>query len=125
MINDVRNPMMSQMRTASGLDIIAGIWLIISSWVLSYASHTTPFWNDVIIGAVIAVIALIRFFGAWRASWLSWINVVLGIWLIISPWVLGYTGIHAAAWNNVILGIIVIVLSWWSAMSTRAPLTTA
>src|SRR5215469_16163429 len=39
-----------------------------------------------------------------QPSW-SWVNLFLGIWLVISPFVL-VLGI-AAMWNNVILGIIV------------------
>jgi hypothetical protein len=38
---------------------------------------------------------------------LSWINVLAGIWLIISPWVLGFRSITAATWSAVITGIIV------------------
>lgn len=119
MMNDVRDPMMGQLRTASGLNVLAGIWLIIAAWILGYAGHHTPQWNDVVLGVIVGILALIRFLGAWRASVLSWINVILGIWLIISPWVLGYSDIHAAAWNNVIVGIAVILLGWWSAMTTQ------
>jgi hypothetical protein len=50
---------------------------------------------------------------------LSWINALLGIWLIISPFVL-YPAVRpvALAYNNVILGIIVLVLGVWSAVAS-------
>ena len=35
----------------------------------------------------------------------GWVNIVLGIWVIISPFVLLLSG--AVMWNNVILGIII------------------
>jgi hypothetical protein len=38
---------------------------------------------------------------------LAWINVLAGIWLIISPWVLGFQANSAATWSAVITGIIV------------------
>lgn len=48
---------------------------------------------------------------------LCWILVILGIWLIISPFVVGYGAIKGALWNNVIVGIIVAVLSAWAAIT--------
>jgi hypothetical protein len=42
---------------------------------------------------------------------LSWINFVLGLWLIIAPFALHYNTEFVATWNNVIIGIIVAVLS--------------
>lgn len=44
-------------------------------------------------------------------NWLSGINVLAGIWLIISPWVLGLSSNRVATWDLVILGIIVGVLA--------------
>ena len=38
---------------------------------------------------------------------LAWINVLAGMWMIISPWVLGFEGNMAATWSAVITGIIV------------------
>lgn len=48
---------------------------------------------------------------------LCWILVILGIWLIISPFVVGYGAIRGALWNNVIVGIVVAVLSAWAAIT--------
>lgn len=107
-----------QVATASGLDILAGIWLIISPFFLAYNSAGRATSNDVILGIIIAIIAAVRFFGAYEQAWLSWINVLLGIWVLISPWALGYSNVAAPLWNNVILGIIVIILAAWSALAT-------
>src|SRR5262249_4669163 len=92
-------------RSASGnswVNIVLGIWVIISPFVLGIP---TPkgIWNNIVIGAMVGILAIIR----WRMhqpGW-SWLNLILGIWLVISPFVLFLSG--AAMWNNVILGIIV------------------
>ena len=47
-------------------------------------------------------------------DWLSWVFVVLGIWLIISPWVVGFSGEVGATWNAIIVGIIVAALGLYS-----------
>jgi 4-amino-4-deoxy-L-arabinose transferase-like glycosyltransferase len=111
-----------QVMTASGLDVLAGIWLLISPFVLrfSYYGLTQATTNNVILGIVIGVLAAIRFFGAYRESWLSWINAVLGLWVLLSPWILRFSHNSYATTNNVILGIVVIVLASWSALATEA-----
>lgn len=42
-------------------------------------------------------------------TWVNWIIVAVGIWLIIASFVLDYTG--SVFWNTLIVGIIVVVLS--------------
>lgn len=51
-----------------------------------------------------------------RAAAASGINVALGIWLIISPFVLGYTHNDTAKWNDIASGIAValVALRGWS-----------
>jgi len=61
-------------------------------------------------------------------NWASWVNVVLGVWLIIAPWVVGYAFNATALWNSVIMGILVLIASfaaagsasptpsWWNAV---------
>lgn len=48
----------------------------------------------------------------------SIINLILGAWLIVSPFWLNYTS-SAARWNQVILGIIVMVLAFLRAILPR------
>lgn len=36
----------------SGLNVLAGIWLIIAPWVLVYGARD-PKWNDVVFGAIV------------------------------------------------------------------------
>lgn len=111
-----------QVRWASGINLIAGLWLIIAPWVLGYATGRSVT-NNVVVGVVVAVLAAIRFFGAYRAAGISWINVLLGLWMIVAPWVL-HDVVSAAYWNDVIVGIIIAVFGAWSAMaSSRAPTT--
>ena len=48
---------------------------------------------------------------------LSWIVALFGLWELLSPFILGYTGVTVAVWDAVILGVVVIVLALWSALS--------
>jgi len=50
-------------------------------------------------------------------STLEWLNVILGAWLFLSPWILGFAGTSAAAWSAWIVGGLVAgrtgSTSWW------------
>lgn len=112
------SPNSDMVRWAGGLNILAGIWLIISPFILGFSNVQSAMWNAVIVGIVVAVLAAIRAGAMLDQPWLSWINLILGIWLFVSPWVLGYSGTTSALWNSLVLGVIVFVLSGWSILSS-------
>ena len=50
-------------------------------------------------------------------TWANWIDFVLGIWLIISPFALGYRMISGRATiEDVIFGILIAAFSLWTAL---------
>ena len=48
--------------------------------------------------------------------WHDWADLLLGVWLLISPFVLGFNLGSSAMWNNVCVGAAVIGLAWISGM---------
>ena len=62
---------------ASALNLVAGVWLIVSPFALDYAASDSRL-IPIIAGVLIAFLALIRL-GLWRAEWLSLINVAIGV----------------------------------------------
>jgi hypothetical protein len=108
-----------QVTTASGLNILAGLWLIISRFILGYSALRGTMWNDVIVGIIIALIAAGKLSRGRSIQWLSWINVVLGLWLIVSPFIFGNAGNTRVLYNEFIVSIVVVILAAWSALSTR------
>jgi hypothetical protein len=102
--------------TLAGLfNLVAGAWLIASPWVLDYVAGDSRL-NPIIAGAIIAFIALVRL-GAWRAEWLSMINVAVGVWLFGSGFWLASS--PSATWNSWLLGLAVIVLALLSIDATE------
>lgn len=110
----------NQAKTASGINILAGIWLIIAPFVLGYSAVPESTWNDVIVGAAVIIVAAIKISKPLSAAGVSWINVLLGVWLIIAPFVLTYETTEAL-WNDIILGCIVAICGIWSAVAAREP----
>jgi hypothetical protein len=45
------------------------------------------------------------------ASVISAINVLLGVWLVIAPWALGYGAQTNAVWNQTVVGVAISVLA--------------
>lgn len=107
-----------QVTTASGLDILAGIWLLISPFVLAFSALGDVTTSNVLAGIVVTILAAIRFFGAFSASSLSWINALIGVWVLISPWVFGLGNVQTVWVNNLVIGIIILLLASWSAMAS-------
>ena len=94
------------------VNLILGLWMVVSPWALTHQAETNPTWNAVILGILIAAVALGALFRV--MAWLEWGNVVLGVLLVLSPWILGFSGLVAAMWNAVIVGAVVAVLALWA-----------
>ncbi|MEI2808381.1 MULTISPECIES: SPW repeat protein [Paracoccaceae] len=97
------------------VNLILGLWLIVSPWVLGFAGLETAMWNAVVFGLVIAAMALAAL--TTFRDWEEWIDMAIGAWLTISPWVLGFaTGAEGSALtgNFVVAGLLVLALSAWS-----------
>lgn len=100
---------------AGALNVIAGIWLIISPFVLGYTGADAT-WNPIVFGAIVGVFALARVGGAYRAGWLSVLNMAIGVWLFVSGFWLAHSS--QASWNVWILGVVVFILGASSAAAT-------
>ncbi|MEK7513206.1 MAG: SPW repeat protein [Patescibacteria group bacterium] len=53
-------------------------------------------------------------------KWNHWVAVALGVWLITSPWVLGFSSLNLATWNNVLVGALMVVFMLWD-LTPREP----
>lgn len=99
-------------------NILLGAWLFISPWVLQYVLGMPPSAkNAYISGLAIVVFAAVAVHIP--QIWEEWINMALGVWTIISPWVLGFEVERDIAANNVIVGILVAALATWAMLRDK------
>jgi hypothetical protein len=113
----------TQVQWASGLNFLAAVWLFISAFAVFASGPMMT--NNVICGIVVAVLAAIRALGAYDQAWVSWLNALIGVWVVVSPWaVAGQPGpggpTHGMIINNCITGGLIIALSAWSAVATNS-----
>jgi hypothetical protein len=102
------------------VNIILSIWLFIPPWVLGYSLGQVQAWNAWIVAVVVFVLSIASL--AQFQRWEERINVLLGIWLILSPWILRFSTDSKPAANAIIVGIIVGVLALWNALDRRTGL---
>lgn len=101
-------------------NLVLALWLFASSWLLGYSQAPIAAWNAYAVATVVAVFsiaAMVKF-----AQWEEWINAAVGLWLIASPWLFGYTDMAGATWSHVITGVLIIGFSGWElAAATAGP----
>ncbi len=105
----------------SALTFLAGVWLLLAPFALNYADDAgfDAARNDLVIGVAIALVAIVRIVAPIRSAALGMVNVALGAWLIIAPFVLAYNegaNALAATWNDIVVGVIVLALAATSAL---------
>ena len=87
---------------------LLGFWLLLSPWILHFADQSAAMQNSVILGflLILAEVVTLSAFQVWE----EWVNVALGAWLLVSPWVLRGIG-PAATIDFVGVGLLVIALA--------------
>ncbi len=123
-------------------NLALAVWLFISPWILQFApqASTSPpaqgaqaaqavmavsdaAWNAWVLGAVVFVIGVSAI--GRLVLWQEWANLVLGAWIFVAPWALGFAmgaQHHVAAWDHWIVGGLIFLISAWSISSVQAAL---
>ena len=108
-------------RWASWANLILGVILFISPWYSVTWFNSTSSWNAWILGVCIVLIAIWALSSA-APAFVSWINVILGIWVFISPWVLRFASAsNLEAWTAWVIGALVFLLAAYIMAQNRTP----
>lgn len=109
---------MKTAKTLSWIIAVAGLWEIIAPFAIGYSSTSAAMVDAIILGVLLLGLgiwaALVNTSGTIKI--LSWINAVLGLWLVVAPFALSYSGVSGATVNDIIVGIVVIILGVWAAV---------
>jgi hypothetical protein len=52
-----------------------------------------------------------------KFEWNHWLMIVLGGWIVLSPWMLGFYELNLAVWNALLVGCVIILATLWDAFS--------
>jgi len=93
-------------------NFVLGAWLFISPWVLGFSGAGKVATNAWIFGIIIALLALSAIFAYQR--WEEWLTAAIGVWVFISPWVLGAVSNARILWSSLVVGALLVILALWS-----------
>ena len=101
---------MIKWRNESALDLYnlaAAIFLLASPWLFAHANQTAAI-DLRTSGAVIAILSLVAMVAF--SIWEEWANLLVGCWLIVSPWLLGFA--HTRAMHfSIVAGAVVAFMT--------------
>lgn len=97
--------------------VAVGIWLLLAPFILGYWGVARIAANEMATGALFLLLV------AWSAATSrkqvpAWLQVYLGFWLAIAPFILGYSALRTAGfyavpmWNSVICGCVLMGLGF-------------
>jgi len=109
--------------TIDGLVLLTGLYTAISPWVVHFhGTNPNVAVNNLVVGIALALMGLALTLAGERMYRVSWTCALIGVWMIISPWVVsaGHSATAGIIWNNVWIGVAAILLGLGGASMVRA-----
>ena len=101
--------MLERWRSQTNLvSIMLAILLVLSPWMLGFPYETAALnaWASGLVLGLVSVMALLAY-----SEWEEWVDLGVGLWILASPWVLGFEAGSAASRVHVMAGSVVTVLA--------------
>jgi hypothetical protein len=90
---------------------LLGLYCAASPWIVHYTTSQPPLvTHNLIMGIAIGLLALGFTRAPERMYGLSWAMCALGVWMIVSPWIVGESPDAGVVWNNIIIGALAVIL---------------
>jgi len=106
---------LSKTRWQDQVILLMGIALALSAWVLGYPANSPAAINA---GAAGAIMALLAGFDLYKTYvWAVLLNLLTGVWVAISPWMIGLVGERPMTATLLIVGVATVVLGLWELLS--------
>ena len=92
--------------------IALGAWMLISPWVVGYSDHDAATINALVMGTILVLEELLELGVHETAE--EWIDLVAGLWLMVSPIVLGFASLTLASVNAIAVGLLTVLFAAWA-----------
>lgn len=93
------------------VNLLLGLWLLVSPWVLKYAAERSLMLSAIVLGALITAVAGAALYRV--SAWKRFANMALGLCAIVDPRI-SETSHAAAIINSVIIGWVLVALAVWT-----------
>lgn len=104
---------MNDYSSARSLNILVGVWLILSGFCWSHSAAQLT--NALVVGAACALSAI----AALRIPPARFVNAVLGMWLFVSTWMFPANN-AATLWNHTLTALVMLVIALVPSANTPA-----
>jgi hypothetical protein len=91
------------------INLILAVWLFLLPWLVGFTGVMAAAWTawlSAIAVGIFAIAALAAF-----AEWEEWINLIFGLWVLVSPWVIGVSGQTATTSVLFVTGLAVAAIA--------------
>ncbi|MEU0744403.1 SPW repeat protein [Streptomyces sp. NPDC006134] len=90
---------------------LLGLYCAVSPWILHFTANQPALVpHNLIVGIAIGLLALGFTRAPERMYGLSWAMCAMGVWMIISPWIVGDGPDAGVVWNNIVIGALAVIL---------------
>ena len=88
------------------VNLLLGLWILASTWIIGRDAGSAAIVNYYVVGPAVAAfaIAALTAFQIWE----EWVNLVLGTWLLVSPWFLGLSAMNAIGLNSLVIAVFIV-----------------
>ena len=100
-------------------NMIFGLLLALSPWLLRFTGLEAATLNAVIIGGLICALSALAL--TLLDRWEAYISGLLGIWAMLSPWLIGFTAYDMAMMAHIGLGAVVVAVAAIEVWQSGAP----
>lgn len=73
--------------------------------------------NFVVVGIAVVAIAAAALYD--HQAWEEWLTLVLGLWMVVSPWILGFKEILVLTWLAILCGAVIAVMALAALLQPR------
>jgi ABC-type uncharacterized transport system permease subunit len=87
------------------VNMVLGAFLFLTPWTYGYVPEAAASWNAWLSGILIAGLAVAAL--AAYAQWEEWLNFAVGLWVAMSPGLVGFSASATAMHLHVAVGVIV------------------
>lgn len=91
--------------------VILGVWLVISPMAFGYASSTPAAINAFIAGVIMVALAAFDLYKTY--VWAVLLNLIMGVWVAVSPWLINVVRDKGMTASLLVVGIATVVLALW------------
>jgi SPW repeat len=93
-------------------NLVLGVWLFVSPWSAHFSQSSWAAWNAYVAGAGVMLAASLAIHAIRPRH--EWGNLLIGLWLVISPWVLDFDALAKASVTTAAIGAALTALAAWT-----------